>query len=53
MSPGSHSAFFVHPLGGIHAESRSFDLGRIWFPDWSKARFDKTTAQEGAEDEVS
>ncbi|GAA5954631.1 hypothetical protein JCM3765_003834 [Sporobolomyces pararoseus] len=24
---------------------------RIWFPDWSKARFDKTSAQEGADDE--
>ncbi|GAA6024554.1 hypothetical protein JCM11491_000604 [Sporobolomyces phaffii] len=24
---------------------------RIWFPDWSKARFDKTSAQEGVDDE--
>ena len=27
-------------------------VDRIWFPDWSKARFDKTSAQEGVDDEV-
>jgi hypothetical protein len=27
------------------------DVFRIWFPDWSKARFDKTSAQEGVDDE--